>query len=41
MIDESCSCSVLLIDDQPYAQDFIAHCLENCSDVALRYDARA
>ena len=41
MIDESCSCSVLLIDDQPYAQDFIAHCLESCTDVALRYDARA
>ena len=41
MIDESCSCSILLIDDQPYAQDFIGHCLEGCSDVALRYDSRA
>jgi signal transduction histidine kinase len=41
MIDESCSCSILLIDDQPYAQDFIGHCLEGSTDVALRYDARA
>jgi signal transduction histidine kinase len=41
MIDESCTCSILLIDDQPYAQDFIAHCLEGCSDISLRYDARA
>ena len=41
MIDESCSCSILLIDDQPYAQDFIGHCLDGCPDLALRYDARA
>ncbi|HEY0491805.1 MAG TPA: response regulator [Telluria sp.] len=41
MIDDSCSCSILLIDDQPYAQDFIGHCLEGCADVALRYDSRA
>lgn len=41
MIDDSCSCSILLIDDQPYAQDFIGHCLEGCSDVAMRYDSRA
>ena len=41
MIEDSCSCSILLIDDQPYAQDFIGHCLEGCSDIALRYDARA
>ena len=41
MIEDFCSCSILLIDDQPYAQDFIGHCLEGCSDIALRYDARA
>ena len=41
MIDESCSCSILLIDDQPYAQGFIGHCLEGSPDIALRYDARA
>jgi len=41
MIDnESPSCSVLLIDDEPYAQDFIDACLGNSPGVAIRYDPR-
>jgi len=41
MIDEhTISCSVLLIDDEPYAQDFLGACLDGCKDVAIRYDAR-
>jgi signal transduction histidine kinase len=41
MIDEqTTSCSVLLIDDEPYAQDFLGACLERCPDVTIRYDTR-
>jgi signal transduction histidine kinase len=40
MIDQDAStCSVLLIDDEPFAQDFVAHCLDGCSGVATRYDS--
>jgi len=39
--DNSHSCSVLLIDDEPFAQDFIEHCLDGCTDVALRYTSQA
>ncbi|MCY0913787.1 response regulator [Massilia antarctica] len=39
--DKTTPCSVLLIDDEPLAQDFIAHCLEGCSDVALRYASQS
>jgi signal transduction histidine kinase len=39
--DDSVSCSVLLIDDQPFAQDIIAHSLADCPDIRLRYSARA
>ena len=39
--DESLSCSVLLIDDEPFAQDFVGNCLEGCSGVSIRYDWRA
>lgn len=38
---DSSSCSVLLIDDEPFAQDFIAHCLAGCTGVATRYDSRS
>lgn len=31
-------CSVLLIDDEPFAQDYVAHCLGDCTNVATRYD---
>ncbi len=38
MIDNnSTTCSVLLIDDEPFAQDFIAYCLDGCTDIAVRY----
>ncbi len=37
--DETSPCSVLLIDDEPFAQDFIAHCLEGSSGVRTRYSA--
>lgn len=37
--DDNNSCSVLLIDDEPFAQDFIAHCLEGCEGVQTRYDS--
>ncbi len=39
--DDSYSCSVLLIDDEPFAEDFISHCLVECDGVSTRYDARA
>ena len=39
--DESASFSVLLIDDEPFAQDFVEHCLGNCPGVKTHYDARA
>jgi signal transduction histidine kinase len=32
------SCSVLLIDDEPLAQDYLLHCLENHADVSLCYE---
>ena len=38
--DDSLTCSVLLIDDEPFAQDFVAHCLDGCEGVATRYDSR-
>jgi signal transduction histidine kinase len=34
-------CSVLLIDDEPFAQDFVAHCLDGVPGVEIRYDPRA
>jgi signal transduction histidine kinase len=37
--DDTSHCSVLLIDDEPFAQDIIAHGLEPCSH-ALRYASR-
>ncbi len=37
--DDTPSCSVLLIDDEPFAQDFVAHCLESCDGVAIRFDS--
>ena len=42
MIDDTPhACSVLLIDDEPFAQDFIAHSLEGSCDISLRYAAQA
>jgi signal transduction histidine kinase len=38
--DDSTPCSVLLIDDEPFAQDIISHGLGSCSLVALHYDSR-
>jgi signal transduction histidine kinase len=38
--DDSTPCSVLLIDDEPFAQDIISHGLGTCSLIELRYDAR-
>lgn len=38
MTDENAfSCSVLLIDDEPIADDVISHCLEGCNGVQIRY----
>jgi signal transduction histidine kinase len=37
---DTTNCSVLLIDDEPFANSLIGHCLEACPDVAVRYDAR-
>ena len=37
--DHLSTCSVLLIDDEPFAQDFVAQCLDNCAGVAIRYDS--
>ena len=39
--DKTHPCSILLIDDEPFAQDFIEHCLDSCVDVQLRYSSRA
>ncbi|WP_073212950.1 response regulator [Massilia sp. CF038] len=39
--DDSQPCSLLLIDDEPYAQDYIAACLDGWKGLSLRYDARA
>jgi signal transduction histidine kinase len=36
--DDTSHCSILLIDDEPFAQDIIAHGLEPCRH-ALRYDS--
>ncbi|WLI87571.1 response regulator [Massilia sp. R2A-15] len=42
MIDDaSPPCSVLLIDDEPFAQDLISHSLKECAQLRLRYDARS
>ena len=39
MIDDDFnSCSVLLIDDEPFAQDLISHSLRGCPNLQLRYD---
>src|SRR5690349_21338131 len=35
--DDSPSCSVLLIDDEPFSEDIIAHGLKGCMAHALRY----
>jgi signal transduction histidine kinase len=35
---QTSSCSVLLIDDEPLAQDYLLHCLEAHADVALCYE---
>ncbi|MFP5391367.1 MAG: response regulator [Gammaproteobacteria bacterium] len=37
--DGSPACSVLLIDDQPFARDIISHSLEGCADLAVHYHA--
>ncbi|WP_092796651.1 MULTISPECIES: response regulator [unclassified Janthinobacterium] len=41
MNQESPCFSVLLIDDEALALDFIAYGFEHCNDVRLRYDARS
>jgi signal transduction histidine kinase len=38
--DDSTPCSVLLIDDEPFAHDIISHGLASCALIELRYDAR-
>lgn len=39
MIDDDFnSCSVLLIDDEPFAQDLISHSLKGCAQLRLRYE---
>jgi signal transduction histidine kinase len=35
--DDSSHCSILLIDDEPFAQDIIAHGLQGCERHSLRY----
>ena len=40
MIDERPDCSVLLIDDEPFAQDIISHGLQGCAGHTLRYDSQ-
>ncbi|MFC0253875.1 response regulator [Massilia consociata] len=39
MIDDRPDCSVLLIDDEPFAQDIIAHSLQGCVRHTLRYES--
>ncbi|CAN7292259.1 response regulator [Massilia sp. LjRoot122] len=39
MIDERPECSILLIDDEPFAQDIIAHGLRDCSGHTLCYES--
>jgi signal transduction histidine kinase len=37
--DDSSTCSVLLIDDEPFSQDIIAHGLQGCISHSLHFDA--
>ena len=37
--DDSSACSVLLIDDEPFAQEIIAHGLQGCIKHQLRYES--
>jgi signal transduction histidine kinase len=37
--DDSSHCSILLIDDEPFAQDIIAHGLQGCMSHHLRYES--
>ncbi len=39
MIDDRPECSVLLIDDEPFAQDIIAHGLQGCTGHTLCYES--
>ncbi|MEH6434100.1 response regulator [Massilia sp. DD77] len=39
--DDSSACSVLLIDDEPFAQDIIAHNLQGCLQHTLCYESSA
>ncbi len=39
MIDDRPDCSVLLIDDEPFAQDIIAHGLQGCAGHTLCYES--
>ena len=39
MIDDRPECSVLLIDDEPFAQDIIAHGLQGCAGHTLCYES--
>ncbi|MFN3791696.1 response regulator [Massilia sp.] len=39
MIDDRLECSVLLIDDEPFAQDIIAHGLQGCTGHTLCYES--
>ncbi len=41
MIDDRPDCSVLLIDDEPFAQDIIAHGLKGCVKHTLCYESNA
>ena len=41
MIDDRPDCSVLLIDDEPFAQDIIAHGLQGCAGHTLCYESNA
>ena len=38
--DESHACSVLLIDDEPFAEDIISHGLKSCAPHTLRFASR-
>jgi signal transduction histidine kinase len=35
--EDSSACSVLLIDDEPFAEDIISHGMKGCASYALRY----
>jgi hypothetical protein len=35
--EDSNACSVLLIDDEPFAEDIISHGMKGCAAYALRY----